>query len=145
MPDGKNELSCLPTKVDIYESFNQRTKRYTICTMLQSGYPQCEIARVINKDKSVVSREIRRNADARSGQYKDDLAHRKYLKRQAYKVKREPSHLRLKHMYEINCVSNTVRNKLQELPKQMEITVSHERIYQFIWQDKRKKGRYILT
>ena len=27
-PDGKNYLYCLPTKVDIYESFNQRTKIY---------------------------------------------------------------------------------------------------------------------
>ena len=26
--DGKNYLYCLPTKVDIYESFNQRTKIY---------------------------------------------------------------------------------------------------------------------
>ena len=68
-----------------------REQRYTICTMLQNGYPQSEIARVINKNKSVVSREIRRNADARSGQYRDDLAHRKYLKRQAYKAKPCPS------------------------------------------------------
>jgi hypothetical protein len=41
--------------------------------MLQNGYKQSEIAHVINKDKSVVSREIRRNADARSGQYRDDF------------------------------------------------------------------------
>ena len=64
-----------------------REQRYTIYSMLQKGYNQTEIASVINKDKSVVSREIRRNADARSGQYKDDLAHRKYLKRQEYKSK----------------------------------------------------------
>ena len=53
--------------------------RWSLCSVLST--------RVINKDKSGVSREIRRNADARSGQYKDDLAHRKYLKRQAYKAK----------------------------------------------------------
>ena len=122
-----------------------REQRYTICTMLQSGYPQSEIARVINKDKSVVSREIHRNADARSGLYRDDLAHRKYLKRQSTKLNPEPSHLRLRIMYEINCVSNTVRNKLQVLPKQNgDNCVSHERIYQFIWKDKRQKGTLYL-
>ena len=108
--------------------------------MLQSGYPQCEIARVINKDKSVVSREIRRNADARSGQYKDDLAHRKYLKRQTYKAKARTftpeveayvrDKLRLKYSPEqIAGVAKTNGDNC----------VSHERIYQFIWQDKRKR------
>ena len=37
--------------------------------MLQNGYTQKDIAQVINKDKSVVSREISRNADKRNGQY----------------------------------------------------------------------------
>ena len=122
-----------------------REQRYTICTMLQSGYPQCEIARVINKDKSVVSREIRRNADARSGEYKDDLAHRKYLKRQAYKAKARTftpeveayvrDKLRLKYSPEqIAGVAKTNGDNC----------VSHERIYQFIWQDKRKKGTLYL-
>ena len=64
-----------------------REQRYTIASILQNGYNQKEIALVIKKDKSVVSREIRRNADARSGVYRDDLAHRKYLKRQEYKAK----------------------------------------------------------
>ena len=47
-----------------------KEQRYTIRKMLQSGFNQSEIARVINKDKSVVSRELRRNADARSGVYR---------------------------------------------------------------------------
>ena len=38
--------------------------------MLQNGYTQKDIAQVINKDKSVVSRMISRNSDKRSGQYK---------------------------------------------------------------------------
>jgi len=35
-----------------------REQRYTICTLFQRGYPQSEIACVINKDNSVVSREL---------------------------------------------------------------------------------------
>ena len=106
--------------------------------MLQSGYSQSEIARVINKDKSVISREISRNADGRSGQYKDDLAHRKYLKRQEYK--RKPRSF----TPEVECY---IRDKLslKYSPEQIagaakkngEACVSHERIYQFIWKDKK--------
>lgn len=122
-----------------------REQRYTICTMLQNGYTQSEIARVINKNKSVVSREIRRNADARSGQYKDDLAHRKYLKRQEYKAK--PRTFTPE-------VEEYVRDKLhlKYSPEQIagvakkngDKCVSHERIYQFVWKDKRQKGTLYL-
>ena len=122
-----------------------REQRYTICTMLQRGYTQSEIARVINKDKSVISRELRRNADARSGQYKDDLAQRKYLKRQGYKAK--PRTFTPE-------VEVYVRDKLRlkYSPEQIagaaklngDKCVSHERIYQFIWKDKRQKGTLYL-
>lgn len=122
-----------------------REQRYTIASILQNGYNQKEIALVIKKDKSVVSREIRRNADARSGVYRDDLAHRKYLKRQEYKAKPRTftpeveeyvrDRLRLKHSPgQIAGVAKKNGDKC----------VSHERIYQFIWQDKRKKGTLYL-
>ena len=118
-----------------------REQRYTICTMLQRGYAQSEIARVINKDKSVVSREIRRNADARSGQYKDDLAQRKYLKRQTYKAK--PRTFTPEVMDYVKDMLS-----LKYSPEQIagvaklkgDKCVSHERIYQFIWKDKRQNG-----
>jgi IS30 family transposase len=113
--------------------------------MLQNGYTQSEIARVINKNKSVISRELSRNADGRSGQYKDDLAHRKYLKRQQYKTK--PRTFTPE-------VENYIRDKLslKYSPEQIagvakkngDFCVSHERIYQFIWKDKRQKGHLHL-
>ncbi len=122
-----------------------KEQRYTICTMLQNGYTQSEIARVIDKDKSVVCRELRRNADARSGQYRNDLAHRKYLKRQVYKAK--PRTFTPE-------VAQYVRDKLRLKYSPEQITgvakikgdkcVSHERIYQFIWKDKRQKGTLYL-
>lgn len=122
-----------------------REQRYTIYSMLQSGYNQSEIAQVINKDKSVVSREIRRNADARSGHYNHDLAHRKYLKRQGYKAK--PRTFTPE-------VEEYVRDKLRLKYSPEQIagvakkdgvkSVSHERIYQFVWKDKRQKGTLYL-
>jgi len=53
--------------------------------MLKANYPRKEIALAIGKDKSVLSREIRRNSDQRNGEYKSDLATKKYEQRQAEK------------------------------------------------------------
>ncbi len=57
-------------------------QRYTITCMLSQGYNQSKIAETIDKDKSVISREIKRNSEGRSGEYRHDLAHRKYEYRQ---------------------------------------------------------------
>ena len=65
-----------------------KPQRDTIEAMLKEGHTQSEIARVIGKNKSVVSREIKRNRDLRSGSYSQDLAQRKYQKRQKEKPKR---------------------------------------------------------
>jgi len=123
-----------------------KEQRYTICSMKQNGYSQTEIARVINKDKSVVSREIHRNADGRSGEYKADLAQRKYLKRQEYKAKPRTF---------TAPIEEYIRDKLElkYSPEQIagiakkngDHCVSHERIYQFIWKDKRQNGKLHLN
>lgn len=123
-----------------------KEQRYTICSMKQNGYSQTEIARVINKDKSVVSREIHRNADGRSGEYKADLAQRKYLKRQEYKAKPRTFTAQIEEY---------IRDKLElkYSPEQIagiakkngDHCVSHERIYQFIWKDKRQNGKLHLN
>ena len=65
-----------------------REQRYTICVMKKQGYNQTEIALTIEKDKSVISRELNRNCDKRSNNYDADLAQRKYEKRQKEKPKK---------------------------------------------------------
>lgn len=52
-------------------------QRYTISSMLKAGYSITNIGLTIGRDKSVVSKEIKRNADKRSGEYRYDLAQRK--------------------------------------------------------------------
>ncbi|WP_253916446.1 MULTISPECIES: helix-turn-helix domain-containing protein [unclassified Lentimicrobium] len=46
--------------------------------MLSQGYGITQIGQFIGKDKSVISRELARNSDGRSGVYDSELAHRKY-------------------------------------------------------------------
>jgi IS30 family transposase len=52
------------------------------------NFSKSEIAIVLKKDKSVLTRELQRNCDLRSGKYDFDLAQRKYEKRQKAKPKK---------------------------------------------------------
>ena len=106
---------------------------------------QQAIANRIGKDKSVVSREIRRNADKRNGTYKAELAQRKYTERMASKPKA------CKFTDEIKATVDKLlandyspeqiagRCKLEGRPY-----VSYECIYQYIWEDKMRKGQLYL-
>lgn len=109
--------------------------------MKKEGYSQSDIARTIGKDKSVVSRELSRNSDKRSRKYDADLAQRKYRQRQ----KDKPKHIRF---------TEDVKQYVEELinkdysPEQIagrakleeKKCVSHERIYQHVWKDKKDGG-----
>ena len=118
-----------------------KEQRYTICVMKQQGYKQNVIAETLGKDKSVISRELSRNSDKRSGKYKADLAQRKYEYRQKTKPKkirftkgiRAHVDLGLKNDYSPEQIVG--RSKLENKE-----CVSHERIYQYIWQDKNAGG-----
>ncbi len=64
-----------------------REQRYAIEAMFHQGYKKIDIAKALKRDKSVISRKIRRSCDGRSGHYNHDLAQRKYNKRQNEKPK----------------------------------------------------------
>lgn len=116
-------------------------QRYTISVMMEEGFSQMEIAKTIKKDKSTVCRELGRNCDLRSGKYTWDLAQRKYNQRQKTKARA------IKFTDE---VKTYVDKKLEEKwsPEQISKTpvnngltlVSHERIYQYIIEDKKNGG-----
>lgn len=116
-------------------------QRYTISCMLKEGYNQSEIGKAISKSKSVLSRELERNKDQRSGEYRHDLAHKKYCTRKAT----IPKHSRFTDQ-----VKEDVESLLNEdyspeqivgtLRKQGRDCVSHETIYQHIWNDKKQNG-----
>ena len=116
-------------------------QRYKIETYRSLGKRIIEIADYIGRDKSVVSREIKRNSDGRNGIYKASLAHRKAQKRHQIKPK--------KLTFTPEVISNVKQYLVQDFsPEQMvgrailegKKMVSHERIYQYIWKDKRAGG-----
>lgn len=116
-------------------------QRYIIQALKDEGFTQTEIAKRINRDKSVVSREIKRNCDIRNGKYTADLAERKCRNRHKRKRKRQ---------YFTEDIRQKVEYLLQEdyspeqivgvLRLQGEPCVSHERIYLHIWEDKKHGG-----
>jgi IS30 family transposase len=116
-------------------------QRYAISVMLKSKYRQKQIAEAIDKDKSVVSREIARNCDKRNGNYDADLAERKYEKRRDSKPKKVYFTAEIQEMVEDKLAKKYSPEQIVGVAKKEGVAcVSHERIYQHIWKDKRKKG-----
>ena len=117
------------------------SQRYTISVMQKGGYRQKEIAKTIGRNKSVISRELRRNCDKRSGKYEAELAQRKYADRQANKAKKQYFTAAIQDYVEDGIYKKFSPEQIVGIAKiNGDACVSIERIYQHIWQDKRKKG-----
>ena len=124
-------------------------QRYKIEAYKNTGISITEIAAFLGRDKSVISREITRNADQRSGVYKADLANKKANNRH----KNKPKSVTFTAEVEVNVLyylSNDYspeqavgRAKIDNVEM-----VSAETIYQYIWLDKRRGGllyKYLRT
>lgn len=119
-------------------------ERYNISAYLQSGKSGSEIADFVGVHRSTISRELRRNRDKRNGIYKPDLAQDKHMSRM-----RSQKHfvmftnnlkfqvdILIKKDFSPEQVTGFMRAKGLE-------TVSHETIYQYIWEEK-KHGDKLL-
>ena len=118
-----------------------KAQRYVISCLLAKGKRQKEIADVIGKDKSVISREIKRNKDQRSGLYKDDLANRKYIARQKDKPKYKRFTPEIRRYVDKLLKDDYSPEQIVGVSKEQKIDcVSHECIYQYVWLDKKNNG-----
>ena len=116
-------------------------QRYTIEVLLCQGKKQSEIAKIISRSKSVVSREIGRNCDQRSGVYKAKLAQTKYDSR----LYGKPKAVKVTSGIEQRIIELLEQDYSPEqisgyLKKEGLNTMSHEWIYQLIWKDKKSMG-----
>ena len=117
-------------------------QRYKIETYKSFGKGITEIADYLGRDKSVISREIKRNSDGRSGLYKADLAHRKTMQRH----QKKPKNCLFTQEVEANVLHYLAQDFSPEqivgrAALECKKMVSHERIYQYIWSDKRAGGK----
>ena len=109
--------------------------------MKKEGYTQKEIAKAIGKHPSVVCRELARNSDGRSGEYKHELAHHKYEKRLMEKPKAIYFNPLIQKMVEQNLCLKLSPEQIVGICKNENIPcVSIERIYQHIWAEKKQNG-----
>ena len=117
-------------------------QRYQISDLLGAGHSQGKIAEHLGIHKSTVSRELSRNSDGRNGAYRPGLAQRKRDERQRAKPKRKRF---------TATVEAYVKGKLEkdlspeqiagEAKRQGVECTSAERIYQYVWADKKRGGR----
>lgn len=113
-------------------------ERYQISVLLKAGLNQTEIAIILKRHKSTISREIARNTGLRG--YRPKQAQHLAEERRYSKVRSRISHTRW----------NDVRRLLREdwSPEQISlwfvsekgVSISHEWIYQYILQDKKQGG-----
>jgi IS30 family transposase len=117
-------------------------QRYTIESLLSLNKSNPFIATHLGVDKTVIYREIKRNCDQRSFKYCASLAQKKYDNR----MRGKPKHISFSL-----AIENSIKallTKDQFSPEQIygylnrtgQPCVSIERIYQFIWCDKKRKG-----
>jgi IS30 family transposase len=134
-------LILSPSKKLKFMSHLTKEQRYTIFTMLQAKYSKTDIAAAIEKDKSVISRELNRNSDKRTGQYNPDLAQRKYEERKKNKPKFILFTDEIKEMVISDLKSYLSPEQIAGRAKlECKACVSPESIYQFIWADKKRGG-----
>ena len=116
-------------------------QRYEISWKLKEGFSKTRIANDLGVDRSTIHREIKRNRNQKTNVYEPELAHKKYKKR----MNEKPKHVTF---------TEEIRDKATEMllqdlsPEQIKgrcdllgiPMVSPERLYQFVWDDKRKGG-----
>ena len=131
MPEGYLHLTC--------------EQRCQIYALLQSGHSQAHIARQIGVDPSTISRELVRNTGARGYRFKQ--AHEKATQR-----REEASDKPRKMTPDLVELIEEKLTQEQWSPDQISgrlakdgvAFISHERIYQHVWKDKKDGGTLYL-
>jgi transposase, IS30 family len=117
-------------------------QRYTIAEMHSLGKSYEAIAIALSRSKSVISREITRNRDGRSLRYSADLAQRKAEGRKRSKNTRKDFTEEIKAHVEGCLKQKYSPEQIVGFSKKQDLAcVSHESIYKYIWDDKRKGGK----
>lgn len=120
-------------------------ERYEISFLNRAGHSSADIGRKLNRHRSTIVRELNRNTDGRNGRYKPELAQKKACIRHKQKNKHKAFTLAVKdHIIK--------KLKIDHSPEQIKgradmegiPCVSPERIYQFVWQDKKEGGQLYL-
>jgi transposase, IS30 family len=113
-------------------------ERYQIYILTQAGHRRSEIARMLNRDKSTIGRELRRNRGLKG--YRPRQAHARALRRREEKARPRFAGTLWPRVAALLCEDWSPEQISGRLRIEEGIRVSHEWIYQFVYADKRAGG-----
>ena len=109
-------------------------KRYGIYTLLKTGQTQTKIAEIIGVHKSTVHRELMRNHGGRG--YRPKQANKKAIERRQGKISPRIDGSTWSFVEQLICREWSPEQISAWMKKNMDISVSHEWIYQYVLKDK---------
>jgi transposase, IS30 family len=123
-----------------YHHFSQE-QRYQLEILLKTTTVQKEIAHLLGVSESTISRERKRNSDQRNGSYRAMLAQRKAEERQQKKERPQRFTATVQVFVEKHLKLDLSPEQIVGVARKESVPiVSHERIYQHIWLDKKRSG-----
>lgn len=124
-----------------YHHFSQE-QRYQMEILLKANKEQKEIAKLLGLSESTICREKKRNADRRNGAYRADLAQRKADDRQQNKKRHCRFTAEVQAFVERHLEQDLSPEQIVGVARKAGTSlVSPERIYQHVWQDKKRNGK----
>ncbi|MBA6411731.1 IS30 family transposase [Parahaliea sp. F7430] len=117
-------------------------QRYQIYALMKAGHSQTEIASIVGVHKSTVSREMRRNRGLKG--YRPKQAQQLALQRRQCKVQPRIAPGHWSRVEELLCEDWSPEQVSLWLAQEEQISISHEWIYQYILEDKRRGGQLHL-
>ncbi len=120
------------------------TQRYQIEALRGLDMSQAEVARRVGVDRGAACRELKRNADARSGRYRAELACRKAKERRQKRARRRVSPAVWRRVKKLLKQGWSPQRISAWLDKEGLGKVSHELIYRWVWADRRRGGDLYL-
>jgi IS30 family transposase len=140
MPPKVNWGKFLFLKLQMKKAHLTQEQRYAISVMYKQGSTQKQIAEAIGKDKSVVSRELKRNANFK-GRYSFTFAQEMaILRKERMKRPRKLHPWLRKEIIELIKLDWSPQQIKGRLKLENKPFVSHETIYKIIRQDKAEGG-----
>ena len=117
-------------------------ERYALSALRKQGCSQAEIARTLGRDRSTISREVRRNSKDRTGRvYRAGLAD-DYARWRRSRSRRN-QRVSVEDWAVVVALLNQEWSPEQisgRLRKRGRLRISHETIYRFVWADRRLGG-----
>jgi IS30 family transposase len=117
-----------------------REERYQIHALLQAGHEKAEIALQLGRDRSTIYREVKRNCGKRG--YRPRQAHMKAIERREKKIRPRFSSPLWPFVETLVRKDWSPEQISGRLKAEHGTTISHETIYQYIYEDKKTEGDF---